>query len=235
MTHPSNPSLPVSRAVSDHGPIYAETAPGRFPVEPWASLTNLVFLVVIVYWGRRLRSQGRRHSFLSLALPLLALGWLAGTVYHATRSHDLWLVLDWVPIVLLILMAAFWLWRRWLPASFRSPILASLVLLLPILLAALMTRGFALPGHSGISVTYAVLAAGLFIPGFLHCVRRPDLRRLFAVAIACFLAALAFRTYDLPLARFGWPHGSHYLWHVFGGAATFFMFAFLHKLEDQAA
>jgi hemolysin III len=35
--------------IADHGPIYAETVPGRFPVEPWATLTNLIFLAVIIY------------------------------------------------------------------------------------------------------------------------------------------------------------------------------------------
>lgn len=233
MQHLPNYKTASTRIVADHGPIYAETDPGRFPVEPWATLTNLVFLFVIFYWARRLRGQWRRHLVLALALPLLTVGWLGGTVYHATRSHDIWLILDWGPIVVLILMAAYWLWRRLLPASFLSSVAAGTALLLPVVLSAALARYLALSGRSGISASYAILAAGVVIPATLHCARRPDLRPLFAAVIACFAAAIAFRSGDIPLAELGWPHGSHYLWHLFGGLATFFMFTFLHKLSGQ--
>ena len=104
--------LDTSMRLPDLGPRYAETDLGHFPVEPWATWTNLIFAVVIVYWTRRLRGSWRRHRLLAAALPLLTAGWIGGTVYHATRCHVFWTLLDWCPIVVLVLLAAGWLWRR---------------------------------------------------------------------------------------------------------------------------
>ena len=35
---------------NDNGPIYVETLMGRFPVEPWNTYSNLLFLALIVFW-----------------------------------------------------------------------------------------------------------------------------------------------------------------------------------------
>jgi hemolysin III len=198
-------------------------------VEPWSTWTNLVFLFVIVYWARRLRGQWRRQFLLSLSLPLLTIGWVGGTLYHATRSHDIWLMLDWCPIVMLILLAAYWLWRRLLPGSILA---AATALLLPVILAAGMARLLVYAGRSGISASYAILAAGVVVPAVLNCVRQRHAWPWLAGVIVCFVAALTFRILDEPLADAGWPHGSHYLWHLFGGFATFLMFAFLYRLRE---
>jgi hypothetical protein len=125
----------TTQRMSDLGPRYAETDPAHFPVDAWATWTNLVFLVAVVYWTRRLRGQARRRRMLAFTLPLLLVGWIGGTIYHATRSHVCWTLLDWYPIAIPVLAAA------------------------------------------------------------------------------------------------GWPHGSHYLWHIFGGLATFFTFDVLYALR----
>ena len=85
----------------DQGPIYLETIMGRFPVEPWNTASNLLFLVIILYWAWRLKGEIRAHRFIAGAIPVLIIGWVGGTVYHATRSHNLWLFMDFVPIALL--------------------------------------------------------------------------------------------------------------------------------------
>lgn len=210
------------------GPRYAETHPGQWPVDAWATWTNLVFLFVVVFWVWRLRGQWRRHPWIALSLPWLAVGWIGGTIYHATRSHVAWLLMDWVPIVLLLVMAGGWLWRRLL----RNTALAVGATLVPPLVAfALMHRLARDP--SGITWSYAIMASGVVIPAVINaCHRRPARSSLGAV-LACFVVALAFRAFDAPLARIGWPHGSHYLWHVFGGLATFFTFSFLYALRES--
>ena len=225
--------LDTSMRLSDLGPRYAETDLTHFPVDAWATWTNLVFLFVIVYWARRLRRSDRRHLLLSIALPLLTIGWLGGTVYPATRSSVVWTLLDWGPIVVLVLLAAWWLWRRLLP----SAALAFCATLLPLLVAGALARSLANSGPAGISASYAILAAGVVVPAVGNCVRRPDTWLRLAVVLGCFAVALVFRVCDAPLAQAGWPHGSHYLWHIFGGLATFFMFGFLYALRagDPAA
>lgn len=223
-----NTLLDISLRLPDLGPRYAETDLAHFPVEPWATWTNLIFVVVVLYWARRLRHGDRQHRLLQVALPLLALGWFGGTLYHATRSSVVWTLLDWCPIVILVLMAAGWLWRRLLP----NLTLTIGVTMLPLLIAGAMGRLLANSGPAGISASYAILATGVVVPAMGNCVRRPKVWPQLVIVLVCFASALIFRVSDAALARQGWPHGSHYLWHVFGGIATFFMFGFLHALRE---
>ena len=112
---------------NDHGPIYLETLMGRFPVEPWNTISNLLFLALIIYWFARVRGDVAVHRFIAYSLPVLLIGWAGGTVYHATRSHDVWLFLDFGPIALLVLAVAVFFWRRqgvawwWVPALVFGP------------------------------------------------------------------------------------------------------------------
>ena len=220
-------AIDTSQRLADLGPRYAETDLTRFPVDAWATWTNLIFLFVIVYWFWRLRGRYRQHRILTVSLPLLTAGWIGGTVYHATRSHVFWTLLDWVPIVILVMLAAAWLWRRLLP----NIGLAIGVTLLPLLVAAALFRPLANSGPLGICASYALIASSVIVPAVWNAARGG--RRLcgwFAFVFACFAVALTFRLLDAPLAQAGWPHGSHYLWHLFGGVATFGMFQFLYEL-----
>ncbi|EMR01263.1 hypothetical protein [Cesiribacter andamanensis] len=91
---------------ADGGPVYAETDLSRPLVEPWNAVSSLAILLPAVYWALRLRGQYRQHPFLALCLPLLFLGGLGSTLYHAFRSHRLWLMLDITPTALLTLLLA---------------------------------------------------------------------------------------------------------------------------------
>ena len=107
---------------NDTGPIYMETLMGRFPVEPWNTYSNLLFLALIVFWFFRVRRNVRDHRFIAYSLPVFLLGWVGGTVYHATRSHEVWLFLDWAPIALLALAVAIFFWHRQGVSWFVAPL-----------------------------------------------------------------------------------------------------------------
>ncbi|MHC4562905.1 MAG: hypothetical protein ACYS8X_09055, partial [Planctomycetota bacterium] len=96
----------------DHGPIYAETNFDRVIVEPVNAVTTLLFVVVAVYWFVRLRGQYRRHWFVTGALPVLFIGAVGGTVYHAFRCNHIWLLLDWVPIAVLCVATGVFMWAK---------------------------------------------------------------------------------------------------------------------------
>lgn len=85
----------------DSGPIYLETVEGRFPVEPFNTYSNLIFLVLVIYWGLKVYRNPKEHQFLAWILPIIGASYIGGTIYHATRSHEFWLRLDWMPIMLL--------------------------------------------------------------------------------------------------------------------------------------
>ena len=54
----------------DQGPIYLETVMGRFPVEPWNTASNLLFLAIIVFWYVRVRGEVRNHRFIAYSVEL---------------------------------------------------------------------------------------------------------------------------------------------------------------------
>ena len=83
----------------DSGPVYRETIEGRLPVEPFNTASNFLFLAIIIYFVWKIRRNHRQHLFLAFILPVLFIGFIGGTLYHATRSHEIWLLLDWVPIL----------------------------------------------------------------------------------------------------------------------------------------
>ena len=86
---------------NDSGPIYLETTQGGFPVEPFNTFSNTIFLLLIIYWSLRVYRNPGQHKFLAWVLPVIGVSYIGGTVYHATRSHEFWLRLDWMPIMLL--------------------------------------------------------------------------------------------------------------------------------------
>lgn len=104
---------------ADFGPIYAETLPGRFPVEPWNTFSNLIFLFVFLNFLRRIRHNPRRYPITLTSLIILIIGLTGGTIYHATRSHNIWLILDFVPIGILVIIGTIFFWYR-LTGSFFS-------------------------------------------------------------------------------------------------------------------
>lgn len=220
-------------ASNDLGPLYVETVRGRFPVEPWNTASNLIFLGVIVYLAWRLRGRVRRHPFSAAALPLLAVGWVGGTLYHATRGLDLWFYLDYYSIFVLALLAMFYFWLRLL----RKPV-SAMTAILAVLLAG---QGVAalLPISDGarVSAAYSVVALAILLPTVLHCaLRMPRQWPSLALAVLCFAVAVTCREIDHSLGRQWFPQiGSHFLWHIFGGLATFWLVRYLFASEEAAA
>lgn len=221
----------LSTNIMDHGPRYAETRPGRFPVEPWATFTNLIFLFIIVYWAVRIRRSRVRHGMLCAALPVLGVGWFGGTVYHATRSHDLWLVMDWMPIMILTLMAAFWLWRG---VTGRA-VFAALAIALSMFLTMLAHLLPGLKHGQHITLGYTMLALAILVPACIHCALRwrAGWWRT-AVALLAFVVAIAARGLDSGLGARLLPMGSHFLWHIFGGLSAFWLISYIFGAAEAA-
>ena len=224
--------ITIGASIVDHGPRYAETLPGRIPVEPWATYTNLVFLFTIVYWALRIRRSPVRHRMLIFALPILGIGWFGGTVYHATRSHNLWLAMDWMPIMILALTAAFWLWRG---ITGRS-LFAALAMELSFLPTMLVHNLPGLKHGYHISLGYSMMALTILVPAGIHCALRwrAGWPRL-ACSVAAFAVAIAARVLDSLAGQNLLPMGSHFLWHIFGGLAAFCLISYIFGAGERAA
>ncbi|MBL7950395.1 MAG: hypothetical protein JNM62_01640 [Flavobacteriales bacterium] len=215
----------------DSGPIYRETLMGRLPVEPWNTWSNLVFLFVVIFWALRAYREPRNHLFLAGALPVLFIGFVGGTVFHGTRSHEAWLLMDWVPIVLLCTACMVLFARRaglawpWLVLLFALPFAARYLLL-----------------RSGLPHTFVMnggyAATGLMVlwPTLLHLRRNHFAHwRWMAASAVLFALAVTFRSLDFHEALFWMPMGTHWLWHALGALAVHFLMAYIWRDDARLA
>lgn len=101
----------------DGGILYTETNLNSFLPEPLNTLTSCFFFLLAVYWIYRLKGFTARHTFLSIASWLLLIGSIGGTVYHGLRKYPVFIMIDWLPILLLCLMASAWFWVKVLQSS----------------------------------------------------------------------------------------------------------------------
>lgn len=209
----------------DSGPIYRETLMGRLPVEPWNTWSNLVFLFVVVYWSMRVYRAPRRHRFLAFALPVLFIGFVGGTVYHGTRSHELWLLMDWVPIVLLCTACMVLFARR---AGLAWPWIVGLFLL-PVGVHIGLERAGASPTVV-MNAGYAAMGVMVLWPILLHLRRNHFAHASWMVAsVLLFGAAIAFRSLDQHATMQWMPMGTHWLWHALGALAVFFLMGYIRQ------
>ena len=54
----------------DSGPVYTETLPGSFPVEPFNTFSNIIFLAIVIYFGVKIYNSNQTHKFRKTATPL---------------------------------------------------------------------------------------------------------------------------------------------------------------------
>jgi hypothetical protein len=221
--------MPLFLAIAPHdaGPIYVETQMGRFPVEPWNTASNLAFLAVLVYFAGRSGLRLRRFPVTVVSQPILLVGWIGGTLYHATRGHDLWRILDAAPIAFLALLVSVYLWHCLLGSVLR----AAAVVVGPALLFKLSDLALPESQQTMMFAGYAFLATLIILPAILHCRRQHWRGVVWLVgAVVSFAIALTMRQLDASMAAV-LPMGSHWLWHVLGAAAAFCGMNYVYQTE----
>jgi hemolysin III len=216
-------SLLLENFPNDSGPIYAETVAGRFPVEPYNTYSNFLFLGIILYFGYFVIRNYKRHLFLAACLPVLVVSWIGGTMYHATRSAQLWLYLDWVPIVTLCLAVSvyfiFKIAHQWWH---------NVLILIVVLSIVVGGRMLPWPASVQISAGYVLTVLGLLLPLFLYLYKTQFRNVLWVLlAVLSFAVAVTFRSFDSHIDTL--PMGSHWLWHSFGAVAVFFLMLYIYQ------
>lgn len=229
-----NPAFLLQAPLRDGGLFYTETNPSRFIVEPWNGASALIFIGIAWYWFRQIRGKLREQRFLAIALPILAIGGIGGTLYHAFRVSRVFLFMDFVPILLLCLMAGFYFFSRstgrwWLALL----IMVGIFFLQGLMWSSVRNNATGLPVQSAITLNYAMMGLMVLAPlgwwlvktGFRH-------GRWIAAALLSFGLALFSRLAD-PWALL--PMGTHFLWHVFGAAACHCMLAYVYWQNESPA
>lgn len=220
-------AMPAAERIlpTDGGPVYNETDTSRFIVEPWNAWSSLFILLPAIYWAIKLRGQYREYPFISFCIPLLFLGGLGSTLYHAFRSSRLLLLLDVMPTAVLTLALAIYFWIKVLPKWWW---------VIPIIGLSIILRAggwYYLPGQAGVNVSYGITGAALFIPTLLLLYQTGmAYSQYIFISTVCFILSLVFRQADnwqLSLL----PMGTHFLWHIFSGIGAFFLAEYLYKLH----
>ncbi len=209
--------------LEDGGPRYFETDFNLVIVEPFNMISAALFLIIVAYWIYVLRGRFTRHKFLAVAVPILAIGGIGGTIYHGFRTAQFFLVMDWLPILILSLMACFYFThlatkKRWVGA----------VLIIFVFVAHESIHAFLRPSIAN-NLAYTLLALTIMIP-LLAVVFKSNGKhaKWVTISLVSFCIALGFRMAD-PFGLL--PMGTHFLWHLFGAIACHAMFVYIFKLN----
>lgn len=212
---------------ADGGMLYAETNLQHFFPEPLNTLTSCLFIAIAVYWTFKLRRRTRQHTFLIFAIALLYIGGVGGTLYHGLRQWRFFIMMDWVPIMLLCVAAGIYFMAR-LTRWYYAVALVILYICLQIYLRQLLAESDL---QLFININYALLASLVLFPvlGFLVSTRFRN-GKWVVMALVAFVAALTFRVAD----GWGWlENRTHFLWHVFGAIAGFCMLQYIYLMNEK--
>lgn len=216
----------VADSIPDFGPVYRETTDLElFIVEPWNAWSSLTFLVPVFIFLWQLRGKHRHYAFIVwFCCPLLIIGGLGSTFFHAFRSSPFLLLMDFAPIIILVLGISIWMWLKVLPKKIQ------LVWVLLIFFGLTIISGFFLDGQDRISAGYFFRGWMLLLPCylFLRQTKFQNSVRLFT-AIVCFCLALLFRFLDEKIEIDFMPWGTHWLWHVSTAFGAYFLGEYLIK------
>lgn len=214
----------------DFGPIYTETDLAFFPVEPFNTASNLIFLVIIIYWYLKLKNKQIPESsrlLLKIGLPILTVGFIGGTVYHATRMHWVWLVMDFLPILVLGLTLSMFLWRRIMDSYVKIIISVLLLVGIP---RAIVYYFFSL-SNVAVSLNYMILTLPTVLAIIVFEARHQfKYSKWAAMSLLLIMTALLFRIVDSSqFVVTNFPIGTHWIWHLLGGAGSHFILLYYTK------
>ena len=209
----------------DGGPLYAETNLNNIIAEPWNALSSLAFLIPVIYWSIRLKGKYKKYPFLSLCLPLLFLGGIGSTLFHAFRTSRYLLYMDVLPIVLLTLIVSIYFWYKILSKTWMALLIVTLFVVLQFLLPKEYLN---LRGHHAVNVSYFIRGFMIFLPALIMLMRSRffGLKYLLAACLL-FIISLLFRFLDTSHPSL-LPMGTHWLWHVTGAAGSWLLGNYLY-------
>ena len=212
---------------ADGGPLYAETDLQSFIAEPWNAVSSLAILLPAIYWAFRLKFNYREFGFIFFGIPLLFLGGLGSTLYHAFRSSSWLLYMDVVPTAILTLAVGIYFWIKILPQWWQS-----LFFIIPVTVLRFYLFE-ALPAEMAVNVGYFLTGLLIFFPVLIYLVRHNFRYFLSILTSVVFLSlSLYFREMDQRITDI-LPMGTHFLWHLLSGVGAFFLAKYLYLLRIE--
>jgi len=213
--------------LADGGSVYTETNLENFIVEPWNAVSSLAIILPAVYWLYKLRGKYKENWFLTCCIPLLFLGGLGSTLYHAFRTSSFLLLLDFLPILVLSFVVGVHLWMKVLKKWTYVGLLFLIIIAFRIVVPDMLSH------HDAINLRYFINGCMIFLPGLMLVIINKGKGSVqFSLALVFFILALVCRKIDaFTPALLG--QGTHWLWHIFTGIGTVFLSQYLFLLEKM--
>lgn len=219
--------MPINRIPPDGGMLYTETDMTRFFPEPLNAITAVFFLILAIYWTSKMKGNFKRYPFLTYCLILLYIGAIGGTIYHSFRQWPVFIMMDWLPIMLLCLSAGFYFIAKSTKWHY------AVLMILSYLLLMFALRNWILIDNIGlfININYAMMASFVIFSVLKYLIyTKWKAGKWVGFAILSFALALTFRVAD----QWEWlSFGTHFLWHTFGAVATFCMFNYINLAQKE--
>nr|WP_315034025.1 hypothetical protein [uncultured Chryseobacterium sp.] len=218
--------MPINLIPPDGGMLYKETDMTQLFPEPLNAITALLFLAIAIFWTLKMKGSFKKYPFLTYCLVLLYIGAIGGTVYHSFRQWPVFIMMDWMPIMLLCLSAGFY----FLAQSMKWYYAVVMVLVYLILMLGL--RNWMLIDNPSlfININYAIMASFVLFSVVSYLIYTQwKAGKWVGFALLSFALALTFRIVD---KSEGLSFGTHFLWHTFGAVATFCMFNYLYLTRN---
>lgn len=220
--------MSINQLPPDGGMLYTETNMAQLFPEPLNAITSAFFLIIAIYWTLKIKGNFKAHPFLTYCLILLYIGGIGGTVYHSLRQWSIFIMMDWMPIMLLCVSAGVYFLAqstRWYYA---------VLMVVGYFGLQFSLRNYLTPSnaHLFININYAVMALIVLLPvlGYLIYTKWKA-GKWVGFALLSFAFALTFRIAD----KWEWlSFGTHFLWHSFGAIATYCMFNYIYLTQSKA-
>jgi len=219
--------MAISQIPPDGGIVYTETNMAHLFPEPLNAITSMFFLAIAVFWTIKMGGNLKKYPFLGYCLILLYVGAIGGTIYHSFRQWAVFIMMDWLPIMLLCISAGFY----FLAKSMRW--YYAVLMVVGYLLIMFALRNWILVDSTSlfINLNYALMAS-LVLFSVLKYLTYTQWKagKWVGAALLSFILALIFRIAD----KWGWfTFGTHFLWHTFGAISTFCMFNYINLTKDK--
>ena len=216
------------RLLTDMGPVYYETDLEHLDhliVEPFNAYSSLAMAIAaVLIWVVLLRKDFKNQPFLAFVFtPLLFIGGIGSTLFHANRSSQLFLLMDWLPILFLTVILSLHYWYKLVPR------VGFIVVMTFLIIAARILPSLFLEGSAVINVSYFMSGVLILVPMavFLYQNKFKYGKYVF-YSIMILLMALAMRYLD-DFDKLILPMGTHWLWHVLSAFGAWFLGLFIYK------
>lgn len=214
--------------ITDGGPWYAEThVTDNLIVEPWNAFSSLAIAAPAIYYLWKIRKNPSQYIFLLVCIPFLFLNGLGSTLFHGLRSSRFFLLMDFMPALVLTLLITVYFWAKALPKWWMGIIAVTPVFLMRFGVIDLI------PGQGGINTSYTISGIAFLLPVFL-ILKKYQFKKSWDIIIGalCFVLAIYFRQVDKDFTHII-PWGTHFLWHIFSGIGAYLLADYLYFIRNQ--